>query len=313
MTGRQSRAEQMNILFAGTPPSAAIVLRNLIANKHHVVAVLTREDSQVGRKKILTPSAVALEAENLGLPVIKSNRVTEDTIFRILATGAELAVVVAYGTILSTRALSALPNGWFNLHYSLLPAFRGAAPVQHAIIEGLRETGITLFKIDEGMDTGPIVASLPVSIEPAESAGGLISRMSELGSTLLNQELPKIYNGLGTLTEQQGQATFAPKILRDQARVDFKKDARDVVNFIQGMNPEPMAWFTYADQPIRILRAVTAYVESDHPGEVLSTERAIIGCGSGSAIELLEVQPSGKTVMSGKDWLRGLRDPGDLV
>ena len=297
----------MKILFTGTPSSASIVLKGLVSSGHDVTAVLTREDSEVGRKRILTPSPVAVTAEQLGIKVIKSNRISDETLSQIVKTGAEIAIVVAYGSILNSKALKAVPNGWFNLHYSLLPKYRGAAPVQHALIEGEQETGITLFKLDEGMDTGPILSTLPVSIELNENAGDLIQRMSALGVTLLNQEMPKIYNGEPNLTPQTGTPSFAPKILRADAHLDFNIRAQAVVNFVRGMNPEPMAWANVGEQTVRVLSAVETHTHDGYPGQIIHSDKAVVVCGEGTAIELLEVQPAGKNPMAGLEWIRGLR------
>jgi len=297
----------MRILFAGTPSTAAIVLEGLIASGHEVVAVLTREDSKVGRKQVPTPSPVAVVANKHSLPTIKSSSLTPDVLQSISEYKAELAVVVAYGVILRPEALDAMANGWFNLHFSHLPRWRGAAPVQSAIQAGDAEIGVSLFKIDQGLDTGKILAIADTVIEPDETAGELLNRLANIGVSLLNQELPRLYSGTFDLADQAGVASSAPKIRRIDAKIDFTKSSREVANLVRAMNPEPVAWCLLADEPFRVLRARA--VESSiylSEGEVaFEGHRVFVGCGSGSYLELLEVQPASKNVMSANSWMNG--------
>ena len=297
----------MKILFAGTPETAASVLRGLVTSGHEVVAVLTREDALVGRKKVLTPSSVAQVAGELGLPVIKANVINAQVQQQLNETGAELGIIVAYGVILKRTSLDLLSQGWFNLHYSLLPKHRGAAPVQRAIEFGESETGITLFKLDEGMDTGPILGSLPIVIEENETSGDLLKRLTSLGITLLNQELPKLYSGSFSLTEQVGEASYANKPSRADAKIDFSKSAKDISNQVRAFNPEPVAWCLYKDEPFRVLSArVVDVITGPNIGAISNFDgRIVVTCGIGTGLELLEVQPSSKRAMSSQDWYRG--------
>ena len=297
----------MRILFAGTPSTAATVLQGLVSSGHEVVAVLTREDALVGRKKILTQSAVADAANNLGLPTIKANKVDSEVTARISEYQVDLAVVVAYGVILRKEALEAIPNGWFNLHFSKLPRWRGAAPVQHSIWSGDKETGVTVFKIDEGLDTGAVLGLAETAIEPEETSGELLERLCVLGVSLLNQELPKIYAGTFRLFAQEGEITLAPKIQRIDARINFSATAKETEDLIRAMNPEPMAWCESSGDPFRILRA--REVQGSFkllPGEVtIEGERVLVGCGFDTTLELLEVQPASKTKMQASAWIHG--------
>lgn len=297
----------MRILFAGTPSTAATVLEGLLASGHEIVAVLTREDALTGRKKVLTPSPVADLAQNKGLPTIKANKLTTDVLESISSHKIDLAVVVAYGVILRQIALDAIPAGWFNLHFSLLPKWRGAAPVQAAIRAGDSETGVTLFQIDLGLDTGPLLGSASTVIEPGENAGELLHRLSLLGLTLLNQELPKLYSGSFELASQAGEVTLAPKIIRNDAKISFVEKAKNVELLVRAMNPEPMAWCLLDGEPMRILEArVVDSSSSLECGHVaLQDDKVIVGCGQGTTLELVLVQPASKTVMSAKDWLNG--------
>jgi methionyl-tRNA formyltransferase len=297
----------MKILFAGTPESAAIVLRNLVRAGHDVVAVLTRDDAAIGRKRVLTESPVATEAAAHGIRVIKANKVDSTTIDKIRFTGAELGIVVAYGSILSEKALAALQQGWLNLHYSLLPNYRGAAPVQWSLANGDKETGITVFKIDKGMDTGPILTTLPVLVQPDETAGELIHRLSELGSTLLIECLPRLYTGNYQLAEQVGEVSLAPKPTREDARIDFNLTATEIENLVKAMNPEPMAWCLLDGQPFRILRARATELPGfiNAIGSIVAGKNPLVACGDGTYLELIEVQPSSKKAMAAADWFRG--------
>lgn len=308
MIGKSSSREErtMRILFAGTPETAAHVLRGLVASGHEVVAVLTRTDSPQGRKQILTPSAVAQAAQELGIPAIKANSVDAPVLDQIALHKPDVAVVVAYGSLLKEDALNSMVRGWFNLHFSILPAYRGAAPVQRAIAAGEKETGVTLFKLDSGMDTGDILGEVRTLIGPDESSGELLHRLSDLGITLLNEQLPKIYSGIEQLHKQSGTPTLAPKITRSDAQVDFSQTSAQLHDLIRAMNPEPMAWAYYNEQPFRIIRSrLSLEVHSSKPGTLLSNKQVLLACGEGTVLELLEVQPSGKNAMTAADWLRG--------
>lgn len=303
----------MRILFAGTPSTAATVLEGLISSGHEIVAVLTREDAPVGRKKIFTPSPVADIASKHGLPTIKSSKLTVDVLDEIKALQVDLAIVVAFGVLLRKDALEAIPRGWFNLHFSVLPRWRGAAPVQHAILAGDTETGVSLFKIDTGLDTGAVVGTAQKIIEPGETSGELLHRLSSIGLTLLSQELPKLYAGSYNLTEQDGLTTLAPKIQRSDAKISFAESSKEIENMIRAMNPEPMAWCLFQGEPMRIIRArISNQTVSLAPGEVaLVDQKVLVGTGSVLALELLEVQPSSKTIMLAKAWING--HPGKVV
>ncbi len=311
----------MKIVFAGTPANAAQTLRALADSAFEVVAVLTRTDALVGRKKVLTPSAVAETATSLGIPVIKANRVDESVSSQIAATGAELGVIVAYGALLDQAALDSLELGWINLHYSLLPKWRGAAPVQRAIMNGDRETGVTLFQLDRGMDTGPIHLQIPTVIEPTENTAELLVRLTQLGITGLAELLPRIASGLAMPIAQDSAliATLptADKLSREDARISWHKNSVEIEHQIRALNPEPMAWTTLNDEPFRILEA-RALGATDWQalsgaelqiGELkLESGRTLVCCGNGSLLELKVVQPAGKKPMSSGDWARGLTD-----
>lgn len=311
----------MKILFAGTPHNAARSLDALVNAGIEVVGVLTRPDAPVGRKQVMTPSPVADTAQLHGLPVVKSNKVDEETLAEISKLNADLGVVVAYGSFLNRAALEALPLGWVNLHYSMLPALRGAAPVQAAIQQGLAETGITIFQLDEGMDTGEVLLQVPTQIQPGETSGRLLSRLTEIGISGLLEALPAIAAGFISRTIQDPNlATFAPKISRQNARINWNEDCRQIENLVNAMNPEPMAWTTLGGEPIRIIEARSSLHSfmsagtSSEPGVVTEKEsKILVSCDSGDSLELLTVQPAGKNQMSANDWFRGQRGKGVTV
>lgn len=296
----------MSILFAGTPGNAAVTLRELVSAGTPITLVLTRPDARTGRKAILTPSPVALVAEELGIPTIKSNSVDENVIDQL--HGIEFAIVVAFGALLKKEALSSLPKGWFNLHYSLLPKWRGAAPVQWSIISNEQETGVTLFKIDEGLDTGPIVSQVPSQIQPGETGGELLSRLTHLGVSLLLEQLPLIDAQIAQTIEQPESGTSAPKLTRADGQIDFTKDLFLVDALIRGVTPEPGAWTNLNGESFKIYEAKpTTEINAEIGTLKLVGERLVVGCANGS-LELLEVQPSGKTRMRASDWYRGLQN-----
>jgi methionyl-tRNA formyltransferase len=297
----------VSILFAGTPQNAAVTLRELLVAGTPISLVLTRPDAPVGRKAVITPSPVAIVANEFSIPVIKSNVVGEAEIKEIRSNQIEFAIVVALGVLLKQDALDALPKGWFNLHFSLLPRWRGAAPVQHALMAGDRETGLTIFKIDSGLDTGPIASSLATEVQPEETAGELLLRLTNLGVSLLLETIPRIEAGLVDLEPQATTgATLAPKLAKVDGKIDLNRGSKEVSNQVRGVTPEPGAWIQFGDQPLKLI----SVRESQSQLEVgqLSTKdgRIYVGCKSG-ALELLEVQPSGKNRMASADWYRGLQ------
>lgn len=303
----------MKIVFAGTTENAVDVLRYLTeVAKHEIVGVLTREDALVGRKQTLTASPVAQYAENMGLKVLRANRVTENVNEQLLQLHADLGVVVAYGALLKRTTLDLTRHGWINIHYSLLPKLRGAAPAQRALINGDREIGVTVFQLDEGMDTGPIHAQLETVIEPTENAGELLERLTTLAITMLDEVLAKIDGGFGQARPQIGDATMAPKLSRNECKINFDKTAFEIEGLVRGCNPEPVAWAEHEGEPIRVLRAraveSSAIERTALPAGTVQQigSRILVIAADQSLLELLEVQPASKRVMSAADWHRGL-------
>jgi methionyl-tRNA formyltransferase len=296
----------MRIVFAGTPENAAQALR-LISQQHQVALVLTREDAPVGRKRVMTQSAVALVAQELGLKAHKANRITSTELAALQAAEAELGVVVAYGCILPRGALDIFP--WWNMHFSLLPKWRGATPLQRSIASGGDGAGVTIFELDKGMDTGPIISQRSLEIRPSESTLSALPRFTSFGTELLLDAMQIRPEPIA----QYGDPSFAPKISRADARLDFNTPAQVLANLIAALNPEPMAWAELAGSPIRIIEAVSSsdeetLAQSLLPGQITElAKRVIVGCGQG-VLELISVQPAGKNQMRAADWQRGLNE-----
>lgn len=287
-------------------------------NGFEVGLVLTREDARVGRKQLLTPSPVAVVAESLGLNILKSNKLSEQDLATISSSGCALGLVVAYGNLLKPVFLEALPLGWINLHYSLLPALRGAAPVQHALSKGLTETGVSVFHLDQGMDTGPIYLQVPTKIEMHENAEDLLNRLTQLGITALREVLPGIFAGTARAIEQSEKgASFAPKISRLDAKVDWKHSAIQIANQVRALYPEPVAWTLLGEQVLRIIDCDISAIASElHKAEgsvFLSGMEVGVTCGDETAVILRRVQPAGKQPMSASDWFRGFHSKGVVL
>ena len=295
----------MKLIFAGTPENAALGLE-LVSKQHEVVLVITRPDAELGRKRVLTPSPVAQKAAALGLPVMKANRITSLELDTIAATQAELALVIAFGSMIPKSALDQM--SWWNIHFSLLPLWRGASPLQQSIRAGGTGAGVTLFELDAGMDTGPIIAQLPIQPGENETTAEALVRYTVAGIDLFNHS---IVNKLSAKA-QQGEPSFAPKLDRSDARLDLAQDAVNVHRSVMAFNPEPMAWCELEGNPIRILETrlletTTSPPESSQPGRTSKPgDRVILECGAGSQLELVLVQPAGKQPMPAADWFRGL-------
>lgn len=309
----------MRILFAGTPETAVVSLDALIDQAHEVVGVLTRSDAKIGRKRGLTPSPVAARAEELGLPTIKVDKFSTDqgeqAVEEIRQLKPDVGAVVAYGALLPQHVLDLLPKGWVNLHFSLLPAYRGAAPVQWAIINQESRTGAAVFQLEAGLDTGPVYSTLTRDLAPDETAGEVLADLADKGANLLSTTLSDICAGTAETTPQHGEPSWAPKLASRHVKIDPAQPAVAVRGLINGASPAPGAWgiLETGNQPARFkigrARPVDDPVETDRePGEFLiETDRVLLVCQDG-VIEVTEVQPSGKKVMRATDWARGVED-----
>ena len=307
--------ERLKVLYAGTPATAVIPLDALVERDDlEIVAVLTREDAPVGRKKVLTPSPVAQRAEELGIPTLKANRATGELADQLRATGAEIAAVVAYGALLPRPVLDAFQYGWINLHFSLLPQWRGAAPVQRALMAGDTMMGATTFVLDEGMDTGDIVGTLTDPVRQDDTAGSVLERLSHSGSSLLADSLVAVATGQAKPVSQEGDASSAPKLTGAQARIDWNHPAVAISHHVRGVTPEPGAWTEFNGQRMKLDRVIPVpEVTGLAPGHVELRDGAVYA-GTGSyAVELTRVQPSGKKPMAALDWARGQQRSEQVV
>lgn len=308
----------MRILFAGTPEPAVMSLDALIAAGHDVVGVLTRTDAKVGRKRILTPSPVASRAAELGLPIIKTDSFAsadgQEAAAKIQDLRPDIGAVVAYGGLLPPTVLDLLPKGWVNLHFSLLPAYRGAAPVQWAIMKQETVTGAAVFQLEAGLDTGPVFATHRRELQADETAGEVLSDLAETGGTLLADTLSDIAAGTEVAMPQQGEVSWAPKINSRQVQIDASQPADVVRGLINGASPAPGAWATLEGdmtkpQRLKVGGAAPVHDVPDHaktPGTfILEPKRVLLVCQD-SVIELTQVQPSGKRMMPATDWARGV-------
>ncbi|MHA6764602.1 methionyl-tRNA formyltransferase [Streptacidiphilus sp. PAMC 29251] len=300
----------MKLVFAGTPEPALPALEALIASGHEVAAVVTRPDAPAGRGRKLVASPVAQLAEQAGIEVLKPGRPREpEFLERLAAIAPDCCPVVAYGALLPKAALDVPRLGWVNLHFSLLPAWRGAAPVQHAVMAGDEVTGASTFLIEEGLDSGPVYGTVTELVRPGDTSGDLLERLSRSGSRLLTATMDGIEAGTLEARPQPADGiSLAPKISVEDARVDWTAPALRVDRIVRGCAPAPGAWTLFRGErlklgPVRLAAGRSELV----PGEIAVAKNTVrVGTGS-HEIELGEVQPQGKKRMSAGDWARGSR------
>ncbi len=297
----------MRILFMGTPDIAAASLEALYAAGHEICGVFTREDKPVGRKHVLTAPPVKEVALAHGTPVYQPKTLrTGSAAEEIRALAPELIVVVAYGRILPKEVLEIPAKGCINLHVSLLPKYRGAAPIQWSVLNGDAQTGVTIMQLDEGLDTGDILKVEPIAIDPEETSGELFEKVTKIGAQTLLACMEEIAAGTAVpVPQDHDKATLAPPLTKEMAQFSFDQDAEHVHNWVRGMNPWPMAYFICEDKKVKVLESRVAQ-GSAAPGTVLSTKPLTIACKTG-AIQLLTVVPEGKKPMDGTSWAAGRR------
>jgi methionyl-tRNA formyltransferase len=299
----------VRIVFAGTPQVALPSLEALLASDHEVVAVLTRPDAPSGRGKRLTPSPVAERAAELGIETLKPAKPREpEFLARLAEIAPDCCPVVAYGALLPQNLLDLVPHGFVNLHFSLLPAWRGAAPVQHAVLAGDAVTGATTFRIVAALDAGPTFATLTEPIGPSDTSGDLLRRLSVSGAQLLVSTLDGIADGSLTAQEQPSEGvTLAPKITVEDARIDWGRPAAEIDRVIRGCAPSPGAWTTFRGDRFKINSANPVPDQPGAPGELAVTKRSVtVAAGNGTGVELGQVQAQGKKTMLAADWARGV-------
>ncbi len=297
----------MRVVFAGTPEPAVPSLRALAASSHEVVGVVTRRDAPIGRKRVLTPSPVAVAAEDLGLPVVKADRLDDAATAEIAALGADLGVIVAYGGLVREPLLSTPPHGWINLHFSLLPRWRGAAPVQHALIAGDRVTGAAVFQLVPALDAGDVFAELRYDVPRGATAGDVLADLAASGAGLVTSVVDAIADGSAITTPQVGEPTLAPKLSQTDGALDLAEPADRVLDRFRGTTPEPGAHVSLDGQRVKVLAALRGPDASLETGQVALVGRDVVaGTGEGTVL-LRTVQPAGKGAMNAADWWRGLR------
>lgn len=307
----------MRVLFAGTPEVAVPSLKAVLASRHEVVAVLTRPDAPVGRGRAVRPSPVASVARDAGLEVLAPGKPKEpEFLARLADIAPDCVPVVAYGGLVPREALDIPEHGWVNLHFSLLPAWRGAAPVQHAIMAGDDVTGACTFQLEEGLDTGPIYGRLTEAIQPSDTSGDLLARLAESGSRLLVATLDGIEDGSLVAEPQPAEGvSMAPKVTVEDARIDWSHPALRVDRLVRACTPAPGAWTTFRGERLKV-RPVRLDPGNDDlaPGELDATKESVrVGTGSHPVL-LGEVQAQGKRAMAASDWARGVRiEPGERL
>jgi len=298
----------MRVIFMGTGRLGLPTLRALAESKEHeVLAVVTQPDRPAGRGLKLRPSPVKELAEELKLRIFQPERVNRE-VQKIRAWKPDVLVVAAYGQILSKELLETPRLGSINLHASLLPKYRGAAPIQWAIIYGETTTGVTTFLMDEGLDTGPILLQRELPISEEDTAGTLEEKLAELGASLMLETLKGLE--AGTLTpraQDDSKASYAPKIKKELGRLDWTRSARELFNLIRALNPTPGAYTFYKGVRLKVHRGRVVDLEEGEPGEVIGLSGGLIVRAGEGALELLEVQPEGKRIMSGEEFARGRR------
>ena len=311
----------MRVVFAGTPEVALPSLDAIVSTDHELVAVVTRPDAPAGRGRRLEPSPVKARAEELGLPVLTPASAGDpDFLDALKALEPDVCPVVAYGNLVPQPALDIPVHGWVNLHFSLLPAWRGAAPVQHAIMAGDEVTGASTFRLERGLDTGPVYGVLTEAIRPTDTAGDLLVRLAEAGAGLLVATLDGIERQELVARRQPAEGvSLAPKIEVKDARIDWSRPALAIDRLVRGCTPAPGAWTTFRGERLKILPPVKASPEDTPtgetlpPGRLLVTKKAILVGTASAPVRLASVQPHGKKPMPATDWARGARIEADEV
>jgi methionyl-tRNA formyltransferase len=298
------------VVFAGTPAPAVPALRALLDSpRHDVLAVVTRPPARAGRGRKQSDSPVAGVATQAGLPVLTPQKAGDPAfVDRLRELAPDCCPVVAYGALIPPPVLEIPTHGWVNLHFSLLPAWRGAAPVQHALLHGDEVTGASTFRLEAGLDTGPVFGVVTESIRPTDTAGELLERLAQSGAGLLVATMDGIEDGSLVAVPQSGEGvSFAPKINVPDARVDWTQPGRHVERLVRACTPHPGAWTTFRDERLK-LGPVRLRGANDLPPGQIRADRSGVAVGTGSvAVELGEVQPSGKRPMPAADWARGAR------
>lgn len=296
----------MKIVFFGTPDFAVPSLHALLKSPHDILCVVTQPDRQSGRGRRLTASPVKREALGVQMPLLQPERVRDPEFIRELQSlRPDMIVLVAYGRILPKEIIHLPPLGCINVHASLLPRYRGAAPISRAIMNGDSVTGISIMQMDEGMDTGPVFTQEEIAIDPDDTTGTLSERLAEKGAACLVWTIEEIRAGNLTAQPQSGAVSYAPEMKKSDGLIQWSKSSDEIINFIRAMTPWPGAYSFLQGERIRIIRAAPAEGR-DGPGMIvrLSKHDMIVGTGTG-CIAVLQLQPTGKPAMKTEEFLQG--------
>ncbi len=297
-------SQSKGIIFFGTPEFAVPTLRALIKAQEEILLVVTQPDKPKGRGKKVQPTPIKKLALEYGLPVIQPEKIRDESFINtIKKLNAEFGVVVAYGKILPKEVFNAPQYGCINLHASLLPKYRGAAPIQWALIKGEKLTGVTIMQIDEGLDTGPIYLQKEVSIDNDDNAETLSKRLSEIGADLTVEAIKKIRQGLKPVA-QQGEPVYAPPLKKEDGRIKWEASARDIFNLIRGTYPWPCAYCFFKNERIKIIKA-EALQGKALPGLIVKAKNDLIVGTSDGLLKILILQPEGKRIMTSQEFIAG--------
>ena len=299
----------MRIGVAATPDVAIPTLNWLLQSEHEIALIITQPDRPSGRGRLLQESIVGQWAQSHGIPVIKPENPRE-LIGKI--EELDLVLTIGYGVLLPESILSLPRHGFLNLHFSLLPAYRGAAPAQRALHNGELVTGVSVFQLDKGMDTGPIFTQESITIDSAWRSFELLQHLSDLGPEVVRRSFEMIQDGK-TPSDQIGTPSLAPKITKSEAKIDFTQDADHISNAIRAFTYEPGAWTVWKDEPFKICATVFSDVKNGTPGEIFVFEKSVFVATGSKALEILRVIPAGKKEMDAIDWARGARLNGGEI
>lgn len=294
----------ISVVFAGSPAVALPYLRELLAAGLDVVQVITRPDSPQGRKKEISPTPVAVFASEHGIPVLKTTKLSEADV-----ANCDIGLIVAFGAKVPASLLDKPKHGWINVHFSVLPKYRGAAPLQRSMLDGSQASGVSIFKLVEELDAGPLYKTVSKDFLPNETASEALERFSLESAALAVQTLIEISSTDLAPVEQSGTPSSAPKFAGEDGKIDWSAPGEAIDRLIRAVTDEPGAYSFVNEMKLKILRARLSEPVDGNPGEIYSTKNSVtVSTGSGKSIELLEVQPSGKQVMPAVSWIRGLRE-----
>lgn len=300
-----------SIIFMGTPDFSVPILSMLKEEGYNVTAVVTQPDRPVGRKRVLTPPPVKVEAEKLGIPVIQPEKlVGSKELEEIISLNADLIVTAAFGQLLPKELLEAPKLGCINVHASLLPKYRGGAPIHKAIIDGETETGVTIMYMVEKLDAGDMISQITVPIEDTDHTGLMFEKLSAAGVSLLKETLPSILDGTNDrIPQDESLVTFARNISREEERIDWSKPGKNIYDQIRGLHPWPVTYTVFRGDNVKIWWSEKVEVQSDaEPGTILNIEddRIIVKTGDDTGIAITDIQPAGRKRMLAKVFIRGV-------